>query len=46
MKNADNSQNFNFEVLMTLFWKYVETFRLNLQIFESRAFEEVSVSKF
>jgi len=26
------------KLVMTLFWKYFETFRQNLQIFESRAF--------
>jgi len=38
MKNAENSQHFNFEVVMTddTFFKFVETFRHNLQIFESR----------
>jgi len=36
MKNAENPQNFNFEVVMTLLRKFAETFRHNLQIFESR----------
>ena len=37
-KNTENSQNFNLEGVMTIFWKFVETFRHNLQIFESRTF--------
>ena len=54
-KNADNSQNVNFKVVMTLFWKLLETFWHNLQIFESRtfwwksssrSFNQVLVSKF
>jgi len=43
MKIAENSQNFDFEGVMTIFWKFVETFR---QFSSLGLFEEVSVSKF
>jgi len=36
MKNAKNSEKFDFELVMTLFVKFWEKYWHNLQIFESR----------